>query len=74
MATSVDWLIVGLAILLPLLWWNRNSLPFIGGKPRAAGAAVASSNAAGGAAAEEVGDDRDFYDKMKRGVSFQSVE
>lgn len=64
--SQVDLVILLLAVALPLLWWFRESLPFIGGKPRdAADAAIKR----GGAGADEEGDPRDFVGKMERGVS-----
>lgn len=60
----VDLTIVGLAILLPLLWYFRESLPIIGGKPRAAVSVPAHSKRK-----EDEGDPRDFVGKMQRGVS-----
>lgn len=64
--SQVDLVILFLAVALPLLWWFRESLPFIGGKP--AGAADASLKR-GGAGADDEGDPRDFVGKMERGVS-----
>lgn len=67
MATTVDLVIIALVVVLPLLFFFRNSLPFIGGKPRQVASAVASKVA-------DEGDERDFFDKMQRGVSFQQLE
>ncbi|TXT11153.1 hypothetical protein VHUM_01904 [Vanrija humicola] len=65
---SVDLLIVGVAILLPLLWWFRESLPFIGGKPRQSVAAAAAAKSGAGAGADDDDDDnpRDFVTKMDK--------
>lgn len=67
--SQVDLVILFLAVALPLLWWFRESLPFIGGKP--ASAADASLKR-GGAGADDEGDPRDFVGKMERGVSILS--
>jgi len=60
----VDLTIIGLTLLLPLLWFFRESLPFIGGKPRAKVAAPTTTKRK-----EDEGDPRDFVGKMQRGVS-----
>ncbi len=69
MPSAVDLVIVFLTIALPLAFWFRNSIPFIGGKPRAA---VSNGINGHGAKASKVdeGDPRDFVGKMERGVSF----
>lgn len=66
--SQVDLVILFLTVALPLLWWFRDSLPFIGGKPRSsADAAALKRGGVGGA--DEDGDPRDFVGKMERGVS-----
>ncbi|EJT47627.1 electron transporter [Trichosporon asahii var. asahii CBS 2479] len=62
--SQVDLVILILAVALPLLWWFRESLPFIGGKPKTAADAALKR---GGAGADEEGDPRDFVGKMERG-------
>lgn len=66
MASTYDLFIIALTVLLPLTWYFRESIPFIGGKPTApiGSAAGASSNKK-----VEEGDPRDFVGKMERGVS-----
>ena len=59
----VDLTIVLLTLLLPLLWYFRESLPIIGGKPKKVSATGAPKKR------EEEGDPRDFVSKMGRGVS-----
>ncbi|WVR04474.1 hypothetical protein IAU60_001477 [Kwoniella sp. DSM 27419] len=72
MPSQVDLSIIILSIALPILFLFRNSLPFIGGKPRVAAATGAVQNgASSGAAArgkvvEDEGDPRDFVGKMER--------
>jgi hypothetical protein len=68
MPSPIDLTILLLTILLPLAWWFRNSLPIIGGKPRAA----LTTN---GSAARKVdeGDPRDFVGKMERAVSVTAI-
>ena len=61
--SPVDLTIVLLTLLLPLLWYFRESLPIIGGKPK-----NVTTNAP--RKREEEGDPRDFVGKMERGVSF----
>lgn len=63
--TPIDLTIIVLGVILPLLWFFRESLPIIGGKPRSTGAPVAASKKK-----EEEGDPRDFVGKMQRGVSW----
>ncbi|BEJ12801.1 hypothetical protein CspHIS471_0212610 [Cutaneotrichosporon sp. HIS471] len=62
MASQVDLIIIALAVLLPLLFWFRESLPFIGGSKKSHD--VGHVAAAGGDGEE--GDPRDFVGKMKR--------
>ncbi|GFZ49232.1 NADPH-hemoprotein reductase [Saitozyma sp. JCM 24511] len=61
MPSPVDLTILLLTILLPLAWWFRNSLPIIGGKPRAA----LTTNGSASRKVDE-GDPRDFVGKMER--------
>lgn len=61
----VDWTIVVLGLLLPVLWFFRESLPIIGGKPRA----VITPSTTQTNKKEDEGDPRDFVAKMQRGVS-----
>jgi len=63
--TPVDLTIIFLTLLLPLLWYFRESLPIIGGKPKSATTTGAPKKR------EEEGDPRDFVGKMERGVSFR---
>ncbi|OCF59039.1 NADPH-ferrihemoprotein reductase [Kwoniella mangroviensis CBS 10435] len=65
MATQLDLLIIILTVSLPLLYFFRESLPFIGGKP------FADSTQNGSASSkakkvEEEGDPRNFVEKMER--------
>lgn len=65
MASPIDYVIILLTIVLPLTYYFRESLPFIGGRP-----ATASSNGhAVPKRKEEEGDPRDFVGKMERAVS-----
>lgn len=66
MASQVDLLIIALAVILPLLFWFRESIPFIG-KPK--GDEFGRSAGDSAAAEEEEGDPRDFVGKMTRAVS-----
>ncbi|WWC67713.1 uncharacterized protein I206_101625 [Kwoniella pini CBS 10737] len=63
MATQLDLLIILLTISLPLLYFFRESLPFIGGKPL-----PSTQNGSIGKAkkVEEEGDPRNFVEKMER--------
>jgi len=67
MPTVIDLVIIFLTISLPLAFWFRESIPFIGGKPRSA---LTSNGVAASAKSKvEEGDPRDFIGKMERGVS-----
>lgn len=68
MPSPVDLTILLLTILLPLAWWFRNSLPIIGGKPRAA----LTTNGSASRKVDE-GDPRDFVGKMERAVSVVAI-
>jgi NADPH-ferrihemoprotein reductase len=59
----VDLTIILLTLLLPLLWYFRESLPIVGGKAKKITTTGASKKR------EEEGDPRDFVAKMERGVS-----
>ncbi|ODN75426.1 hypothetical protein L202_06577 [Cryptococcus amylolentus CBS 6039] len=61
MPGATDTVIIALTILLPLLYFFRNSLPFIGGKPKNAPSAAVSEKTA-----VEEGDPSDFVGKMAR--------
>lgn len=65
MASPIDYVIILLTILLPLGYYFRDSLPFIGSKP--------STSSSNGHAApkrkEDEVDPRDFVGKMERAVS-----
>ncbi|ORX34417.1 electron transporter [Kockovaella imperatae] len=70
---SYDLTLIILTLALPLLWWFRDSLPFIGGKLREA---VASKTHSNGSVKPSVdhGDPRDFVQKMDRAiVEFDSI-
>lgn len=70
MASPVDMIIIVLTIALPLLFFFRNSLPFIGGRSRdGADGASAGSLKRSSTGMDEGDDPRDFVDKMARGVS-----
>ncbi|WVQ84078.1 hypothetical protein IAT38_006223 [Cryptococcus sp. DSM 104549] len=62
MPSPIDLVIILLTVSLPLLWFFRESLPIIGGKPRPAAAGASGSKKA----AVEEGDPRDFVGKMTR--------
>jgi NADPH-ferrihemoprotein reductase len=68
MPSPIDLTILLLTILLPLAWWFRNSLPIVGGKPRAA----LTTNGSASRKVDE-GDPRDFVGKMERAVSMIAV-
>ncbi|KAL7424371.1 hypothetical protein Q5752_000053 [Cryptotrichosporon argae] len=61
MPAPIDVVIALLSLLLPLAWYYRESLPIIGGRPRASAA-----TAKGAARREDAGDPRDFVGKMER--------
>ena len=63
---TYDLTLVILTLALPLLWWFRESLPFIGSKPR-----LPTSNGTAKTAVDE-GDPRDFVQRMERAVSYNS--
>ncbi|WRT64992.1 uncharacterized protein IL334_001933 [Kwoniella shivajii] len=64
MPTQLDLVIILLTISLPLLYFYRESLPFIGGKPKVA---YQNGSASGNVKkVEEAGDPRDFVAKMER--------
>ncbi|OCF37507.1 NADPH-ferrihemoprotein reductase [Kwoniella heveanensis BCC8398] len=74
MASQLDLALIILTVALPLLYFFRESIPFIGGKPLGSsnGAGVGGQNGAGvgaggkGNAAVDEGDPRDFVGKMER--------
>ncbi|WWC59241.1 uncharacterized protein I303_101791 [Kwoniella dejecticola CBS 10117] len=63
MATQLDLLIILLTVSLPLLYFFRESLPFIGGK---ALPSKQNGSAAKAKKVEEEGDPRNFVEKMER--------
>ena len=68
MPSTTDLVIIALTVLLPLLFFFRNSLPFIGAKPASANGVYANGH--GPRKKEEGGGDpRDFVGKMEKGVS-----
>ncbi len=75
MVSAVDTVIVVLTIALPLLYFYRESIPFIGGKVKSTiignGHANGSANGNGNGKAikEDEGDPRDFVAKMEKAVS-----
>lgn len=71
MASQVDLVIILAVVVLPLLFWFRESLPFIGGgsKRDAFGREINSSGGGAGADDDEDGDPRDFVTKMTKAVS-----
>lgn len=70
MASQVDLVIIALAVLLPLLFWFRESLPFIGKRGKDE---LGRGVGAAGADDEEEGDPRDFVTKMTRAVSVSEL-
>lgn len=66
MPSPVDMVIIVLTIALPLLFWFRESLPFIGSRPRTV--PVEEKKSAGASGAYD-GDERDFVEKMEKMVS-----
>jgi NADPH-ferrihemoprotein reductase len=64
MPSPLDLTIIALTLLLPIMFWFRESLPFIGAKRRAA---VSTGNVT--KAKVDEGDPRDFVGKMERAVS-----
>lgn len=80
MASPVDIVLIVLTILLPILFIYRDSLPYIGGKSAssASSAAAAAGNGANGIGGKdgekrEVGDPRDFVEKMESAVSLMGM-
>ena len=69
MPAPIDMFILILTIVLPLAWYFRDSLPFIGTRS----ASVPAGAVKGKNAAVEEGDPRDFVGKMDRGVSRPSI-
>jgi NADPH-ferrihemoprotein reductase len=70
MPTPADTLIVALLVLLPVLFYYRDSLPLIGkpGTNRSGDRAGAGGNGGKGVVEEE-GDPRDWLEQMRKAVS-----
>lgn len=70
MPSAVDIVIIVLTVALPVLYFFRESLPFIGGRTRAAAphAPVANKTSV------EEGDPSDFVGKMRRAVRVSGME
>lgn len=70
MPSAVDIVIIVLTVALPVLYFFRESLPFIGGRTRAAAphALVANKTSV------EEGDPSDFVGKMRRAVRVSGTE
>jgi len=71
MPSPLDLAIVLLTLLLPLAWYFRESLPFIGAKPRSA--AYTNGNGVGHGKDDD-GDPRDFVEKMEKLVNGSSPD
>lgn len=70
MPTPADTLIVVLLVLLPVLYYYRDTLPLIG-KPAKSGDR-ASVNGVNGKKKEDEGDPRDWLEQMQRAVSISA--
>lgn len=70
MLSAVDIVIITLTVALPLLYFFRESLPFIGGKTRAAAPHAAVTNKAN----VDEGDPSDFVGKMTRAVRVSGLQ
>lgn len=70
MLSAIDIVIITLTIALPLLFFFRESLPFIGGKTRAAAPHAAIANKA----SVDEGDPSDFVGKMTRAVRVSGMQ
>lgn len=71
MPTPADTLIVVLLVLLPVLYFYKDSLPLIGKPSKNSGdrAGVNGNGSKGGV--EEEGDPRDWLEQMNKAVSFR---
>lgn len=67
--TPVDLIIILLGLVLPTLFFFRNSLPFIGGRAPSGGAGSVPGQKIDLGGIDDGDDPRDFVDKMERGVS-----